>query len=260
MKKFLVVLLGLSGMLVAQQTQVKRALKVEEAFQPGEFLKYRIHYGFVDAGVAELRVHDYVNKQGKNTLKVTGQGRSVGMFKWFFDVRDHYESYIDTQSVLPVEFIRDIKEGDYRDAEHAVFNQDQQVVFPKDRPQDTLGIPFGCQDLLSAFYYARTLDYDDLYLGKEFPVHVYLDEETFPINLKFVGREVLKTDVGKIPCLMFRPMLQEGRVFKDEEGMTIWVTDDKNHIPVMVESDIFVGSIKMDLVEYRNLKYPLNRL
>ncbi|MFT5969801.1 MAG: hypothetical protein ACI8ZO_000298 [Flavobacteriales bacterium] len=230
---------------------------INNAFTVGEHLKYRIHYGIIDAGEAELRVHSIENKQGRSAYKVSGIGRSVGMFKWFMDVRDYYETYIDSNEIIPLEFIRDVKEGSYTNKEHSIFDPINNTVHPKKNPKDTMRLNVGVQDLLSAFYYARCLDFSNLTYGDEFPVEVYLDKETFPMNLKYVGEETLKTSKGKFNCLIFKPMVQEGRVFREEEGMTIWVSNDKNRVPIRVETELFVGSLRMDIESYQGLKHPL---
>ncbi len=121
----------------------------------------------------------------------------------------------------------------------------------------TISIPEYTQDLISAFYYARTIDFVHAKEGDVFPINGYLDDEILPLNIKYLGKEKIKSKVGWINCIKFRPMLTEGRVFKEQEDMTVWVSDDKNRIPVRVQADVLVGSIKMDLVKYENLANEL---
>ena len=116
------------------------------------------------------------------------------------------------------------------------------------------------QDLLSAFYYARTLDMQDAKIGQEFVINTFFDREMYPLKFKFLGKEVVETKLGAFNCLKFRPMVEKGRVFKEEEDMTLWVSDDANKVPIRVKSDLLVGSIEMDLVAYKNLCNPLNKL
>jgi hypothetical protein len=122
----------------------------------------------------------------------------------------------------------------------------------------TIAIPEYTQDLVSAFYYARTIDFSKAKEGDIFPINGYLDDEILSLNIKYLGKEKIKSKVGWINCIKFRPMLAEGRVFKEQEDMTIWVSDDKNRIPVRVQTNILVGSIKMDLVSYENLVNELS--
>jgi hypothetical protein len=116
------------------------------------------------------------------------------------------------------------------------------------------------QDLLSAFYYARTLDMVNIRVGQEFEIQTFFDREMYPLKFKYLGKEVVKTKLGSFNCLKFRPMVEKGRVFKEEEDMTLWVSDDQNKVPIRLKTDLLVGSIEMDLVEYKNLVKPLNKI
>ena len=116
------------------------------------------------------------------------------------------------------------------------------------------------QDLLSAFYYARTLDMGNIGVGQEFEIQTFFDREMYPLKFKYLGKEVVKTKLGSFNCLKFRPMVEKGRVLKEEEDMTLWVSDDQNKVPIRLKTDLLVGSIEMDLVEYKNLVRPLNKL
>jgi len=120
-----------------------------------------------------------------------------------------------------------------------------------------IAVPDYVQDMVSAAYYARTLDFSNVKEGDIFEIHGYLDDQVIPFNIKFIGRETVSTKVGKVRCIKFRPMLQQGRVFKDNEDMTVWVSDDSNHIPIRVQTEVLIGSIKMDLIEYQNLMSDL---
>lgn len=222
-----------------------------EAFRPGEVLKFRIHYGFVDAGEATLEVKsDIQNFGGRDCYHMIGTGKSVGAFNLFFKVRDRYESVVDKEAIIPWFFVRRINEGGYIKNQNVSFNQYTDSAKSE---KATISVPDNTQDLISAFYFARTMDFTNAVVGDIFEITGYLDDEIFPMNLKFLGRETVKSRKGTFKCLKLRPMLQEGRVFKDQEDMTIWVSDDKNKIPVRVQTNILVGSIKMDLVDFANL-------
>jgi hypothetical protein len=119
-------------------------------------------------------------------------------------------------------------------------------------------VPNQVQDMLSAFYFARNIDYSEAQKGQVFEIPTFVDNEIFPMKMRYVGKETIKTTFGKIRCLKFRPLIQKGRVFKHEEDLAVYVTDDLNHIPIRAEAKILVGSIKMDLESYKNLKNPLS--
>jgi hypothetical protein len=230
--------------------------KIENnAFSTNEVLEYRIHYGFMDAGTAKLEVDPVLKSIGGRTCyRVVGSGKSVGAFNWFFKVKDHYESYIDTEAMVPWLFIRDIQEGGYKKKQNVKFNHSKNIATSEKK---SIRTPERIQDLISAFYFARTLDFTNIAVGDTFNIACYLDDETFPMAIKYVGKEKIKTRLGTFRCLMFRPYLLEGRVFKEKEGMTIWLTDDKNRIPIRAQAEILVGSIKMDITSYSGLTNPV---
>jgi hypothetical protein len=227
------------------------------AFRVGEYLKYRVHYGFIDAGYAELRVKEMVTRNGRPTFHMVGTGRTTGMAEWFFKTRDRYETFIDQQSILPWEFIRDVNEGGYIIKRHLIFDHFQNTVKDLEQNGKQYDLPKLSQDMLSSFYYARTFDQNTLRVGDKLPITMFLDHEEFPFFLKYLGKETLSTKWGNVRCLKFSPVVQEGRVFKDEEGMTLWVSDDENKVPIRLQTDLQIGSVKMDLEEYSGLIRPL---
>lgn len=229
------------------------------AFKTGEYLRFRLAYGLVDAGEAELTVHTSPKKfQGREAYHIVGKGRTLGAFNWFYKVDDTYETYFDKKGSFPWEFVRDIKEGSYTKFQNYKFHQDRAAV--STNKGDTFGILAFAQDMLSSFYFARTLDFTGIEEGDIFTIPTFVDEENYPLKIKFIGRETLKSRTGKYRCLKFVPVLQEGRVFKDEEDMIVWITDDANKIPVLAKAKIMVGSIKMELAEYKNLRNPLAKV
>ena len=78
--------------------------------------------------------------------------------------------------------------------------------------------------------------------------------------MRYLGKEEVKTRYGKFRAVKFKAMLLPGTVFKEGENMTIWVSDDANRVPLRIESPIIVGSIKVDMMDYKNLRYPLSSL
>lgn len=228
---------------------------VNEAFRPGEKLKFRVHYGFVDAGEATLEIAPQFEKIGqRNCLHIIGLGKTKGAFDWFFKVRDRYETYLDAEAIVPWLFIRRIKEGGYTFNENVSFNHYKGTATSN---KGTFPVPSQIQDLVSAYFFSRTYNTTNIKVGDILPITAFIDDKNWPLNIKFLGREVIKTDLGTFSCLKFKPLLQEGRVFKESEKMTLWISDDKNHIPIRLQADILVGSIKMDLSEFSGLASPL---
>jgi len=161
--------------------------------------------------------------------------------------------------LLPVRFVRDVNENGYIIKRDIYFNRDKNwakdLEFHKDFNFKKL--PANVHDIFSAFYFARALDVSAIKEGDIIHIPVFLDHEIFPFKIKFVKRELVKTDFGKIMCLKFVPVVQEGRVFKDEDDMHLWISDDSNHVPIRIQSELLVGSIKIDIKEYKGLVNPL---
>jgi hypothetical protein len=228
---------------------------VNEAFKPGEKLKFRVHFGFIDAGEVTMEIDDKYEKfASRSCLHIVGLGKTKGAFDWFFKIRDRYETYLDQEASVPWFFVRRVQEGGFKLSEDVTFNQYKNT---STSPRGTFPVPPQIQDLISAYYFSRTFNTTNIKIGDILPISAFIDDVVFPLNIKFVGKEAVRTNLGKINCLKFRPMLEQGRVFKESEKMTLWISDDKNHIPIRLEAEIIVGSIKMDLMEYSGLVNPL---
>lgn len=230
----------------------------EDAYDVGEWFKFRIHYGVINAGYATLEVKDAV-KNNKKVFHVVGKGYTTGMSRFFFKVEDVYESYIDKVTGNPYQFVRKIDEGGYRKNQEGFFNQGSDKVLVKDykkKTEKTFSIPDNTQDIMSAFYYLRNHpSIDKLKVGESIALDMFFDEETTKFKLKFIGREDINTKFGTISTMVFRPLVQSGRVFKEEESLTVWISDDNNKLPVRIKASLAVGSIKADLDAYKGLKH-----
>lgn len=227
----------------------------------GEVLSYRIHYGFITAGNATLAT-TRTSYKGQPAFYVKGTGKTSGAAKAFFKVEDVYESYIN-ENKEPLFYVRNVSEGSYTQHLQSTFNpaNNTLVLVDKkhtDRPAKTVKVPNDVQDMLSCFYYLRSLPSESLKVGSVVRMNVWIDDELFPFQLKVVGTENLSTKFGKINCLKIIPSVISGRVFKQKEGVTMWVTNDQNRVPVLIKAELAVGSLKASIDSYSNVKYPLN--
>ena len=233
-------------------------------FQAGEKITYKLSYnwGFVwlDAGEVVFKVSELPNQ-----YHITVTGTTYESYEWFYKVRDRYESYLDKETLLPELHIKDVKEGGYTQYSRTTFDQlDHVAVNSKGKNRNELTdktMPFtGCMhDLISIVYWARNLDYDNMTTGQEVPITIMMDRRTYPLQTKYLGREAKKKikGAGHFNTHRFSPQLIAGDVFKDGDEMKIWVSDDRNRIPVLIESPVIVGSVKAVLYKYEGLKYPL---
>lgn len=229
------------------------------AYGAGEWFKFRVHYGFVNAGYATLEVKDAVYGD-KKAFHIIGKGYTTGFSRFIFKVDDLYETYIEKETNLPHKFVRNIYEGGYTKNEEGFFNNSHNKILVKDlesKSEKTLEIPANTQDILSAFYYFRNLpNINQLKVGESASIDMFFDNETTKFRLKFLGRENINTKFGVISTLIFRPLVQKGRVFKEQESLTMWVSDDSNLVPIRIKADLAVGSIKADLDAYKGLAHP----
>jgi len=225
------------------------------SFDKGEKLTFRVHYGIIDAGTAQLEVVNEDKKIGsRDVYHIVGTGSTNKAFDLFFKVRDRYETYIDQEAMVPWMFVRHVEEGSYRLNQFVVFNHQ------KDEAKTDKGIfktPDNIQDLLSTYYYLRNLDYTNSKPGDIFSQTAFLDNENQQFHYKYLGKETITTELGTFKCLKFCPSLLKGRVFKNENDMTVWITDDDAKLPVRAEAKILVGSVKMDLQSFTGVKQPL---
>lgn len=241
--------------------ELKKVLN--EAFTCGEKFKFSVYYdsyitGKVTAGVATLEVMpEKTEMEGRNVFHIVGEGHSKGAFSLFFHVNDRFESFIDEEFLFPWRFIRHTHEGSYKYDDEVKFNQYSGSALSR---RTNKKIPAGTQDIISAFYYARTFDFSNLKPGDNFPVNFLLDDSVYVSQIQFVGREEIEIDLGKFRCLRFKPMVATGNVFSQPYPMDVWITDDKNRIPVLARSAVIVGSVKMELVKYQGLANPLTAL
>jgi hypothetical protein len=242
-----------------QKSQSLRKID-NNAFQRGEKISYRVFYdsyltGNVVAGEASLEIReDNQPIAGRNTMNVIGLGRSRGAFNFFFRVVNRYETYLDEDAIAPLLFIRRINEGGYRKSQDVMFNQFENLAISNTATVPV--VPY-VQDIISAFYYLRTYDYDSAQVGDVYDVNFFLDDTVYVSRVVFDGRENITTRMGTFKTLRFKPQVLTGDIFSQPYPMTLWISDDKNKIPVLAQSGIIVGSIKMELTNYKGLKNPV---
>ncbi len=230
------------------------------SFLEGEHLYFKVYYNmgriWVGAGEANFNVKGE-DMAGKRVYHITGDGATMKSYEWFYKVRDRYESYIDAGTMLPLRFVRNVNEGGFKIYNNITFNQGigQAVT-----TNGIFSTPRCVQDVLSAIYYARNIDYNKYQPGAKIPFTMFLDDKVYNLYIRYVGKEQIKTRYGTFNTIKIAPLLIEGTIFKDGEKMLVWVTDDNNHLPVRVDSPILVGSVKVDLMGFDKLRNPLTSL
>jgi hypothetical protein len=248
-------LLG-SGALVAFNAKDNYRQVPNSSFGTGEKLVYRVHYGFINAAEAKVEVANSIVKvNNRPCYRVNVTGRTVGAFDLVSRVRDQWRSYIDTAAILPQMFSQNIEENKYRKQEVVTFNHGSDVVYSDEKGEKkAYRVPDNIQDVISGYYFLRTLDFDRISEGETVEVPTFFSGEVYPMRVKYRGKDIVKTKFGKIRVLKLNPLMPNNKLFKGEDSIRIWVSDDDNKVPVKVEVDLWIGALEMDLTSFKGLR------
>lgn len=227
------------------------------AFQEGESLTFRVYYhstitGKLTAGLAYLDVlHTDSTFKDREVHRIKGYGKTKGVINWFIKVREHFESFTDKEALVPHFFTRDTREGDFRKKDEVIFDHGNLEARSW---RDTTTISSQAQDILSAFFFARNFKIESPEIGDMFYLDYFIDDSLYISAIQFDGYDTIKTDYGTFRCMAFKPKVAVGQVFKDPYPGVLWVTDDDNHLPVLAESEVFIGSVKLELIEAKGIR------
>lgn len=230
------------------------------AFRTGESLSLIVFYNalglYINAGTANLTISSKT-LFNKPVYHIVGTGATNSKYDWIFKVRDRYETFIDTATLQPYKFIRNVDEGGYKKYENITFNQVNNTAVTT---QGVFKVPNCIQDVVGSLYYARNIDFNKYKRGDKISFSLFLDNEVYNMYIRYEGKETVKTRYGKFRAIKFKPLLLKGSIFEGGEKMTVYVSDDANKIPLRIESPLLVGSVKVDMMSYDNLRYPLTSL
>lgn len=230
------------------------------SFKVDEEVSFTVYYAvagiYVNAGNATFTSKlETVNN--RPVYHITGEGKTNPSYDWIYKVRDKYETYIDTVTMQPLKFVRNVNEGGYKKYQNITFNKSANTAITTD---GVFKVPACVQDVVSSMYYARNIDFNKLQPDDRIPFSMFLDNKIENMYIRYMGKEEIKTKYGKFRAIKIKPLLLQGQIFEGGEKMTVWVTDDANHIPIRVESPLVVGKVKIDMMSYANLRHPLSSL
>ncbi|MCB0730941.1 MAG: DUF3108 domain-containing protein [Ignavibacteriae bacterium] len=231
------------------QTKEFRTIE-NNAFNVGEKLTFDVKYGFVTAGVAVMEIPKIRSIAKRETYHITFNVNTVSSFDPFFKVRDRYETFLDTEGLFPWRFEQHIREGSYSRDFSAFFDQRKNVAKTKNGSYD---IPDNVNDIVSAFYLARTFNYDSLKVGDSFHLENFYKDKVYPLDVVYRGKETVTVEAGTFNCVMVEPLVVEGGLFKSEGSIIIWLTDDEVKMPVKVKSKVIIGSIDAELTKFEGV-------
>jgi hypothetical protein len=245
----LISIIFIISFLVPAQKEDFRTIE-NRAFKVGEKLTFDVKYGFVTAGVATFEVPKIRKISGREAYHVTFEVNTVSSFDWIYKVRDRYETFIDVQGIFPWRFEQHIREGGYSRDFAAFFDQRKGKAKTSEGEYD---IPKYVNDIVSAFYLARTFDYSTLNINDKIPLKNFYKDKVYDLDVRYLGKETIEVPAGKFRCIVVEPLVQEGGLFKSEGNIMVWLTDDDLKIPVRVKTKVVIGSIDADLTGYENL-------
>ncbi|RPH34257.1 MAG: DUF3108 domain-containing protein [Bacteroidales bacterium] len=250
---------GLITLLVLTICLSKLMAQQNKAFKIGEQLKYQIHYGFIRGGEAILTVRESV-LEGKTVNNLYLNAVTVGLASVLYQVNDTYQSFTDIETNWPYRSIRDIKENSYKHYSTQTFDHwsrnDSSIC--NSSITGNIVVVKGCQDILSSVYYLRSMMVNRKPKPDEqFIVQTYFTDEKYPLVIRFKGYEKIKTKYGTIECQKYMPEVITGRVFQSKDDMSVWFSNDNNFIPIRIKLEMYVGAVSCDLIDYKELLYPI---
>jgi len=273
MKKFIFITIFLTTFTLAfaqEQTECMPIRELESddlAFQEGERLTIVANYKW---GIINTDVGEATMMLTKETFRDTtyfysrAYAKTYKFYDKFFTVRDVYEGRFLTKNLRPIYFHRDINEGGYLMKNTFVFNQNDYTINASvqrktNPPKDTVLQGTACTfDFISLFYNSRNLDFDNFTEGQIIPISFVVDGEIYNISYRYEGIENKKVSgLGTFRCVKIAAKPVAGEVFDGKNELHIWITDDKNRIPVLIETPIVVGRVSARISKYENLKWPL---
>ncbi|KAF0151395.1 MAG: hypothetical protein FD143_1978 [Ignavibacteria bacterium] len=242
-------LLSLSKFTIAQKKDDFRKID-NKAFKVGEKLTFDVNYGFITAGIAEYNIPKIMKIAGRDAYQITFNVNTVSAFDILYKVRDRYETYLDVDGLFPWRFGQHIREGSYKRDFSAFFDQRKGKAKTS---EGTYDIPKYVNDIVSAFYYARTLDYSKMKPGDRIYLENFYKNKTYPLDVIYKGRETVSVKAGTFDCIILEPEIKEGGLFKSDGNVVIWLSNDICRIPVKVKTKIVIGSIDAELTSYSGL-------
>jgi hypothetical protein len=228
------------------------------SFKQGEVLTYKMQYGFLTIGHADVSVHSKIfDVNSKPCYRVNVSGQTAGLAS-LWKVKNTYRSFMDTTTFLPQKFIYSARENDFKRDQTFIFDHYRNTVKRTEKEETKIfKTVANVQDLVSYYYLVRTQDFSKKPVGSSITTPMFFNDKMYNITMKYVGKEVIKTKYGKISVLKLYPILPNDMLFEGEGAIRIYVSDDENHIPVRFEIDFSFGTIDMELIGHKGERSPI---
>lgn len=214
-------------------------------FGAGERLTFEIKYGFVSAGTAVMGIPDIVRERGYPCYHIVSVAESNPVFSVFFTVRDVAESFLEVRRLLPLRFEKHLHEGDFRAEDVVLFDRDRNIaLYPK--KGQVVPLAYDAQDILSSLYYVRMMD---LRVGKPMYIENHADKKNYALEIRVLKEERVSVPAGEFDCIVVEPVMRTTGLFRHKGTLTVWLTKDPSHIPVLMKSKVAIGSVSAVLTK-----------
>lgn len=219
-----------------------------------ESLKYGIYYSFVKAGTAYIKTRGLTNVNGKKAYLIQTTAFSASVIDSVFKVRDVNYSWLDATTFHSLGYSQSVREGNYKRDEWVTFDNENGRFYgeiqKKKEPRAIAGLlDMEVLDMLSSLYFVRK---KPLQKGKDVIFDIINREKQYPLVVKVLGKETVKTEAGKFNCWVVEPQFRgEGIFVAKGKSLKVWLTDDEYRMPVKMSVEVFIGSVYAELLEYQ---------
>ncbi|WP_337040503.1 DUF3108 domain-containing protein [Emticicia sp. 17c] len=226
------------------------------SFKAGEYIEYKVKYGILPVGEATVEVSPQIYLvNNRACFRINVFGRTTGLTD-IFHIRNTYRSYLDTAAILPQKFLMSLQENNYKKDQVILFDHlGNSALREQNNEKKTFNLPNNIHDVVSGYYFLRTLDFTKMRLGETVAAPMFFDDQIYNMKVKYNGKGSVKTRFGKIDVIKLSPILPPNEMFKGEDAIKIWVSDDKNRVPIRIELDFPIGSASMEIKAYKNNRY-----
>ena len=226
-----------------------------KALIAGENLQYRIHLGFINAAEATIKSSPEISTIGHQTVrKVEIEGKTTGVLELFSPLRDYWSAQLDTESLFPLKTEMRKREGRYRKQETVLYQMDKgfaKITSPQNNPvTSTISGPKDLLDLISAYYFLRSKPVSDKKPGSRWSAQVLVDSKIYELVLVVRAKETIETESGKRASIKTNILLPKNNLFKEEDAIRLWISDDAYQVPLKVQVNLKIGFLTIDLIDY----------
>jgi hypothetical protein len=255
------IIIALCSFLIVSQKAIP--ITKNTSFGTGEQLDYRVNFGFFTVGKATTKIdHRVYSINAKPCYKIDAWGETSDWISWVTRVKDNWGAYLDTTSLNSQVAYRKIREGHYKKDELTSYDHQNNIADVKVLNHETgvyekgesYSIPKNAKDLVSGFMLLRVIDFSRVKEGDTLAISSFYEDTAYNLKVMFEGKEIIHTKVGKIPCYKLVPIMPDNKLFDGENSITVWISEDRNKIPVKIQAKMFIGHTGIELTGFKGLR------